>query len=70
MRPLLITAGIAILLAGLFWPWLSRVPFGSLPGDIRIDRPGLRFYFPLGSSLLISIGLSVVLTLIAWLWPR
>ena len=67
MRPFLITAGIAILLAGLFWPWLSRMPFGSLPGDIRIDRPGFRFYVPLGSSLLISIGLSVVLTLIAWL---
>lgn len=70
MRTLLIATGIALLLAGLLWPWLDRLPFGSLPGDIRIERPGFRFYAPLGSSLLISIGLSLLLTLIAWLWRR
>lgn len=70
MRPLLITSGLGLLLAGLLWPWLARLPFGSLPGDIRVDRPGFRFYFPLGSSLAISIGLSLLLTLIAWLWRR
>ena len=70
MRTLLITSGLGLLLAGLLWPWLARLPFGSLPGDIRVDRPGFRFYFPLGSSLVISIGLSLLLTLIAWLWRR
>jgi hypothetical protein len=70
MRPLLITAGIVLLLAGLLWPWLSRLPLGGLPGDVQIDRPGFRFYAPLGSSLLVSIALSLLLTLIAWLWRR
>ncbi|MDR3538682.1 MAG: DUF2905 domain-containing protein [Acetobacteraceae bacterium] len=64
MRTLLIAAGIVLLLAGLLWPWLTRLPFGTLPSDIRIDRPGFRLYAPLGTCLLISI----VLTLIAWLW--
>jgi hypothetical protein len=70
MRTLLLTAGTVLLLAGLLWPWLSRLPFGFLPGDIRIDRPGFRLFAPLGSSLAISIGLSLILTLVAWLWRR
>jgi Protein of unknown function (DUF2905) len=70
MRTLLIIAGIILLLAGLLWPWLARLPFGSFPGDLRVERPGLRFYFPLGRSLIISIGLSLLLTLIAWFWRR
>jgi hypothetical protein len=70
MRTLLITLGVVLLMAGLLWPWLDQLPFGSLPGDIRVDRPGFRFFAPLGSSLVISIGLSLLLTLIAWLWRR
>lgn len=70
MRALLITAGIVLLLAGLLWPWLSRLPLGDLPGDVQIERPGFRFYAPLGSSLLVSIGVSLLLTVIAWLWRR
>ena len=70
MRQTLIIAGIVLLLAGLLWPWLSRLPFGGLPGDIQIQRPGFRFFAPLGSSLVISIVLSVVVSLIAWFWRR
>jgi hypothetical protein len=70
MRTLLITAGLALLLLGLLWPWLTRIGLGELPGDIRIQRPGFGFYFPLGSSLLVSVVLSVVFSLIAWFWRR
>ena len=70
MRSLLITAGIVLLAAGLFWPWLSRLPFGTLPGDIQINRPAFRFYVPLGSSILLSLVLSLLLTLLAWFWRR
>jgi hypothetical protein len=59
-----------LLLIGLLWPWLARLPLGGLPGDILIRRPGFRFFAPLGSSLLVSVALSVVLTLVAWLWRR
>ena len=40
------------------------------PGDIRLRRLGIAFYFPLGSSLLISIVLSLALSLILWLFRR
>jgi len=70
MRQTLIIAGIVLLLAGLLWPWLSRLPLGGLPGDIQIQRPGFRFFAPLGSNLVISIVLSVVVSLIAWFWRR
>jgi hypothetical protein len=74
MRQVLIIAGVVLLVAGLAWPLISRLlaflSFGELPGDIRVERPGFSFYAPLGTGLLISIILSVLLTLIMWLWRR
>lgn len=66
MQRTLIILGVIIVLVGLTWPWLSRMPIGRLPGDIIIDRPGWRFYFPLTSLILVSL----VLTLIARWWRR
>lgn len=70
MQRVLIAGGVILLVLGLLWPWLLRLGLGGLPGDISVQRPGFRFYAPLGSSLLISVILSLVLTLIAWLWRR
>lgn len=64
MSRVLIALGIALLLAGLFWPWLSRLPLFRLPGDIVIHRPGFSFYFPITSALLISLLLSLILWLL------
>jgi len=58
----LITLGIVLLAAGLLWPVLQKAGLGRLPGDIVIEREHFRLYLPLGTSLLISI----VLTLILW----
>ena len=63
---LLIALGVALLLAGLLWPWLSKLPFGRLPGDIVVDRPGFRFYFPLMTMIIVS----AVLSLVFWLFRR
>jgi len=63
MQRLLILIGVAIVLAGIAWPWLSRLPFGRLPGDINVERDGWSFHFPLMTSVVASI----VLTLIVWL---
>jgi hypothetical protein len=58
-----IGAGLA-LLGGLVW-LLSKVPFlGRLPGDIRIERPGVTCLIPLASSIVISILLTVLLNII------
>ena len=70
MQRLLVTAGIILLVAGLVWPWLSRLGLGQLPGDVWVQRPRFTFYAPLGSSLLVSVVLSLVLGLITWLWRR
>jgi len=64
-RWLMIT-GALLLLAGLLWPILSKLGIGRLPGDIVIDRPNFRFYFPIVTSILLSIVLSLVL----WLFRR
>ena len=70
MQRLLITLGAVLLLLGIVWPWLARTGLGHLPGDIRIERPGLRIYAPLGSTLLVSVLLSVLLTVLTWLGRR
>jgi hypothetical protein len=57
----LIVIGIAVLVAGLLWPWISQLPFGRLPGDLVIERPNLKLYFPITSTILASIVLSVLL---------
>jgi len=63
---LLIVAGLILLAAGLLLHFLPSLPFlGRLPGDIRIERPGFRFYFPLTTSILISILLSAVLWIVS-----
>jgi len=62
-RRLLIVAGLALVAAGLFWPWLARLPIGRLPGDIAIHRENVRIYIPLATCLVVS----VVLTLLFWL---
>jgi hypothetical protein len=66
MQRILILLGILLLVAGIAWPWLSKLPFGRLPGDINVERENFGFYFPLTTSLLISL----VLSLLLWWWFR
>ncbi|MGD8388478.1 MAG: DUF2905 domain-containing protein [Desulfobacteraceae bacterium] len=66
MRRWLVIIGIVCIVAGLLWPWLSKLPLGRLPGDIVIDRPGFKLYFPLTTMILLS-GL---ISLILWLFRK
>ena len=66
MARFLIVLGLAILVAGLLWPFLSRIGLGRLPGDIVIERENMTFYFPLMTCLL----LSVVISLVFWIVNR
>lgn len=66
MQRLLIALGVLLLAAGLAWPWLSRLPWGRLPGDFSIEREGFSFHFPLMTSLVVSI----VLSLLLWWWRK
>jgi hypothetical protein len=62
MQRLLIALGLLLVAAGLLWPWLSRLPWGRLPGDISIERPGFSFHFPVTTMVIVSL----VLSLLAW----
>jgi len=62
----LLIAGLLLVLAGIAWPWLSKIPFGRLPGDIHIVRDGVRIHFPVVTCLLISLLLSLLL----WIFRR
>ena len=64
MQKSLIILGVLLVLVGLGWPWLSKLPLGRLPGDIVVDRDNFRFYFPLTTMVVISVLLSLVLWLI------
>ena len=66
MARMLIILGVVFLLAGLLWPFIAKLGLGRLPGDIVIERPNFRFYFPIVTSILLSIVLSLVL----WLFRR
>ncbi len=61
MQRWLITIGVILVIAGLLWPWLAKLGFGRLPGDIRIEREGFSFYFPLMTGLIVSVVLSIIL---------
>jgi hypothetical protein len=66
MARFLIVLGLAILLIGLLWPYLSKLGLGRLPGDIVIERENVTLYIPLATCLLLSL----VLSLIFWVANR
>ncbi|MBI2296480.1 MAG: DUF2905 domain-containing protein [Betaproteobacteria bacterium] len=66
MAKWLITIGIVLVALGLAWPMLAKLGLGSLPGDIKLERKGFTFYFPITTGLIIS----ALITLILWIFRR
>jgi uncharacterized protein HemY len=66
MQRFLVITGIVLLVAGLAWPWLSKLPFGRLPGDIHVVREGFSFHFPIVTCIVVSL----VLSLLFWIFRR
>jgi hypothetical protein len=64
MQRVLIIVGIVVVLIGVLWPWLAKLPFGRLPGDIRIEKDGFVFFFPIVTGILISVIVSVIVWLL------
>lgn len=63
-QKILIAAGILIITIGFMWPWIAKMPFGKLPGDIVVDKPGFKFFFPITSMVILSLVLSLIIWLI------
>ena len=66
MAKWLITIGVVLIALGILWPLLAKLGLGSLPGDIKWERKGFTFYFPVTTSILISL----VITVILWIFRR
>jgi hypothetical protein len=66
LQRFVIGLGLVILVVGVLWPMLSRIGIGRLRGDIMFQRGGVTFYFPLATSIIVSIVLSVLF----WLFNR
>jgi hypothetical protein len=63
----LIVLGVVVAVLGVLLVLFDRVPWvGRLPGDIHVQRGNWTFYFPLGTSILLSL----ILTLVLWLIGR
>ncbi len=60
MNKILITIGILILLIGVLWPILSKLPIGKLPGDIVVKKDGFSFYLPITTMIIVSVFLSIL----------
>ena len=66
MQKLLITIGIALVALGLLWPLLQKAGLGRLPGDIAVEKENFKFYFPITTSIIVSL----VVSLIFWLFMK
>jgi hypothetical protein len=66
MQRFLVIAGIVLLVAGIAWPWLSKLPLGRLPGDIHVVRENFSFHFPIVTSIVVSL----VVSLLFWIFRK
>ena len=56
--------GVLLIAAGLLWPMLQKLGLGRLPGDIVIERENFRFFFPIATSLIVGVALSLIMWLL------
>ncbi len=67
LAKILIFTGVILIAAGVIFLTMGKLPdLGKLPGDILIRKENFTFYFPVATSVLISI----ILSLILFLWNR
>ena len=72
MARLLVGIGVTMAVLGLVLLLFPRAFawFGNLPGDIRVERRGIRVFIPLGSMLVVSLILTLVLNVLARVFGR
>lgn len=66
MSRTLIILGVVFVVIGLLWPVIQKLGLGRLPGDIVVEKENFKFYFPLATSIIISL----LLTFLFWLFKR
>lgn len=65
MGKLLIIIGVVLIIAGIIVNYADKIPFlGKMPGDILVERENFKFYFPLTTSIILSVLISLILYII------
>lgn len=64
MQRIFIIIGLLFLAIGFLLPYLNKIPLFKLPGDIVVEKPNFKFYFPITSMILISVLLSLIMWII------
>ena len=64
MQKNIIVIGVIIIIIGLAWPVIGKIPLFRLPGDIVINRPGFKFFFPITSMIIISVVITLIMKLL------
>lgn len=59
----LVTAGLVLIVLGLAWAFIPGM--GRLPGDVRLEGEGWSIYAPIATSIILSVGLTLLLALVA-----
>ncbi len=68
---LLLLLAVVFSIVGLLLLIMGNVPFlGKLPGDLVIRRGGVTFFFPIVTSIVLSVVLTVLINLIFWIFRR
>jgi hypothetical protein len=66
MSKLLIIIGVMLIILGILWPFIQKIGFGQLPGDILVKKENFSFYFPITTCIIVSI----VISLIMWFFRK
>jgi len=53
-----------LFVLGIAGPWLAKMGLGRLPGDVSVERRGRRFYFPVATSIVLSLALMLILRVV------
>ena len=65
---IIIFAGLALIVFGVLWQFSGKsFPLFKLPGDIIIEKPNFKFYFPITTMIIISVVLTVLLWILKYL---
>lgn len=62
----LVIIGILLIVIGIFWPWMQKIPVGRLPGDIVIRRDNFSLYLPIATCVVISL----IVSFLFWLFRK
>ncbi|MFT5125159.1 MAG: hypothetical protein ACI9TH_004928 [Kiritimatiellia bacterium] len=63
MQKTLIILGVLLIVIGLGWPVFSKIPLGRLPGDIMVNKPNVKFFFPITTMIILSMVFTLLLRL-------